>query len=614
MSVNKKEFLTRYILSLKERTRNEKTKGYISYGFDWIIYQLQFQKGEMPKRLPFFRAEKIEDLKTKPYESEFGIDLSFLNQDKKILSIFVLKDEALTHSNWINFNFDKDLRRAIYPDIEGLDLSEVKIILAYNKDEDSDGVKCFEDFKNAQNSKLKENVILTFERWNLSKIVEEVENHLLTPELFPQNLSGILSYLCSQIAEFDFMSPEWQNQLVPNWKRFLETVLKDRVDEARINLIGLALIILNNHQKENNTKDIAWIDLIEWSTLYLWNSFRNLKTETLKKIINELWVGLYLKSLEGYIDNNKLLFEVEHGLKTDKRYVSHLTAIHDSMLCYDFIAKFCIMTLGLFQYIPEEEKCKIFMEQKASLLNNFIRLNPSVLRPLLDIHHVQIFMIWNIFFKMGYDYNIKEFFIQLENYLMVRRIGNTNIPFIEGRNNLDLLVEYAVEGEKPYEFVDDASYLLMMIIELVVGLVKDNGKKFTEEYFRHLILGFGDDDKPITKLKNTIDLQSWEPPDRWDERIFLNKVNDGTSISSANFFVNLENIDELDDKIKDFLIKTSEKFPNKIRFDIPFAVYLLACIKNKSPLPPVFWRYLLFNDLYKNPDDKNSEAEKENGN
>lgn len=611
MSLNKREFLTQYILSLKERTRNEKKKGTINYGFDWIIYQLQSQKAVSPVRLPFFRSKKIEDFQTKPYEAEFGIDLSFITKDKKTLIIFILKDEKLTYANWTKAKFDIDLRRATQPDIKSLNVKNVRIILAYNKDEDRDGIKCFENFKDSCNAKIHNNVTLSIERWNLTKIVEEVESSLLTSEFLPQNLSGILSYICSQISEFEYMSNEWQNQLIPNWNRFLETVFKDTVDEARINLVAVALIIIYDNKRESNDKEVAWIDLIEWAVLHLWSKYRKLKSKALKTSITKFWIILYLGELEKYYNLNKELFKVEHGIKTVKSSVRHLSALNDSMLCYDFISKFGLMTLGLHQYIPED-KWPSFMKEKSNELNNFIHLNPSIFRPLLDINHIQLYMVWLIFYLTRSDSNIIDFFMQLENYLMVRRIEGVDIPFIEGRNNLDLVVEYMVSRKKPYEFVENSSYLLMMVIEQSVGLNTKNGKKLTELYFKHLVLGYGDDDKLLTKEDSPIDLQSWNPPENWDEKIFLESITTGVSISSSNFFINKDNLSDLDNKLKDFLRKSAERFPNTIRLDdIPLAVYLLACIKNKSPLPPIFWRHFLFNDLYKKMDtDMNNAKEK----
>ncbi|HRI47331.1 MAG TPA: hypothetical protein PL089_14915 [Ignavibacteria bacterium] len=597
MNLNKKEFLRRYIVSLKERTRNEKNNK-VNYGFDWIIYQLRIGNDETPYNLPFLRSENQENFKTKT-EAQFGIDLAFLNKEKTILTIFVLKDEPLQYKNWITNNFESDLRRATNPDLQGLKLHEVKIVLAYNKDEDAAGLKSFENFTNSCNTTIHDQVSLSFERWNLDRIVEEVESNLLTPELMPQDLSSILSYMCSQLSDFEYMSEEWQKQLVPNWKRFLNTILQNDIDETKINLIPIALIIMSKYKKDSPDSEIGWIDLTEWAALYLWDKYRNLKTLNQKQSVMNFWKIFYLAQLEDYNLKNKLLFEIENGIQTDRSKLGHLSAINDSLLAYDFIGKFGIMTLGISELINNEEKDTrdLFIQDKAIELNNFITLNPSTLRPLLDIHHIQIFLIWLIFYFSRFENIIENWLLNLLNYLTSRRIGNM-VPFIEGGNRLDLVCEFTGTGVRPDEYIDDSSYLLMMILEICFGLKSDN-KKLTELFFKHIVLGYGDNNELLIKEEKSINLQSWVPPDNWDEKIFLNKATqEGIVVDISDFWIRLDNLEELDNRILDSIQKSINKFPNKIDNDIPLSVYILGCLKNQSPLPPFFWRHLKFKELH----------------
>src|SRR4051794_1048834 len=90
-------FLTYYVRSLAERTRAEKAS--TKFGFDWIIYNLALAENLTPYRFPFIRSGANAISKTKT-EAEFGIDSSFLSPDRKTLTIFVLKDEVLSNSNW----------------------------------------------------------------------------------------------------------------------------------------------------------------------------------------------------------------------------------------------------------------------------------------------------------------------------------------------------------------------------------------------------------------------------------------------------------------------------------------------------------------------------------
>lgn len=170
-----------------------------------------------------------------------------------------------------------------------------------------------------------------------------------------------------------------------------------------------------------------------------------------------------------------------------------------------------------------------------------------------------------------------------ENRLIARRISNFQLPFIEGRNNYELLAEYSATQIKPYGYVDDASYLLLMIFELAFVLPNEKRDKILTNYYKHIVEGIGDDGSKISDGPE-IDLQSWEPSEDWHKDVFKQQISNGVSISTGNF-KNITNEDEnasLSDKIYIFIKESLSKFPNKINFDIPRAAYILACVKNES--------------------------------
>ena len=181
-----KRFVTSYLVNLKERTRSEKSG--VKWGIDWVIYNLGLSLRGKPVRLPFLRQAKDAAMKTKS-EAEFGVNLAFLSPDRNRLTIFVLKDEALTNRTWTANGFYEDLCKAVTPDLsaEGLDsVNVVEVILAYNRDEEANGVTLFERFVAAAALKIAERATLSISRWNLSELVELTLAHLLTPALLPQ--------------------------------------------------------------------------------------------------------------------------------------------------------------------------------------------------------------------------------------------------------------------------------------------------------------------------------------------------------------------------------------------------------------------------------------------
>lgn len=584
-------FLTNYIMSLAERTRHEK-KG-LKLGFDWIIYNLAISKNWIPVRLPFSLTGKTKT------EAEFGIDMSFLSRNGSKLYIFALKDEMLNKTNWLRYNFDGDLRLAMCPDLSSKNLSKVKtvtVILAYNKDEDNTGVEIFKRFTASAPSKIKNNKTLSFERWNLTKIVEEVNSNLFSPDLLPQHLSGILNYVSMQVSDFHFGSVEWEQQLLPNWKNFLATLLKDPIDERKLKLVPVSLFILFKYKKNTPDSYPGWIDLIEWAMLSLWDCYRSLAHEKLKDIIVQIWLQLYVAELERYFLEIAPTLTTEHGLNTRRRAMG-LVPINDAYVAYWHLGRLGVLTLAPQDFVNEKlkEGKKMIADlvgRSADWLIKCFRANPSTMRPLIDLNHIELFLIWLILWQAGREDEIYKWLSELENRLLTRRIKTATLPFIEGRNRFDLVAEYAATSTKPYDFTDSSSYLLLMLLELCFSLKEQERDELLNRFFKRIIKGIGDDGHPLADFE--IDLIGWRPPEDWGKRILLQPVTDGIAITTNNFHELSETQTQLAEKIKSYVEQSRSIFPFKIPRDIPKAVFILACIKNKSPLPADFWRGTIF--------------------
>ena len=589
-------FLSKYLTSLLERTRDEK-KG-IKIGFDWVIYNLAIAKNWTPVRLPFFRAPNPETPKTKS-EAEFGIDLAFLGKRGQELIIFVLKDEALTNRNWTNHNFDADLRMASNVDLERLGLESVGsvcIILAYNKDEDNTGIEHFERITQALGETRRDGVKLTFERWNLTRLVEEVRSNLLTPELMPQDLSSALQYICLQVGDFDFGSTEWKNQLVPQWRYFLSKVLAPPIDERKLQLVPVALLIIHQYKKDKSNSYPGWIDLIEWAMLALWDTCRDLKANKLKAIVANIWLQFYVAELKRYFFEIQNVLATEHGLAGIESNIGQLGAIRDAYIAYWHLGR-----LGILNYAPQQfcdtqgkhrEIFKEHLRRNVQWLDEFFFHNPAALRPLLDVHHVELFLVWLILWQANCQDKIYGWLGELENYLLTRRMELSGLPFIEALNRMDLVAEFAATSKRPAEFTDGSSYLLLMILELCFSLEESQRDELLKRYFEQVVKGVGEDGQFLGN--NKIDLLGWIPPDDWDKRILQESVTDGTAIITHNFEFHPDDQRSLVEKIRDFVRQCREESPPKAFIEVPQAALILACIKHQSPLPPEFWRGIIF--------------------
>lgn len=157
---------------------------------------------------------------------------------------------------------------------------------------------------------------------------------------------------------------------------------------------------------------------------------------------------------------------------------------------------------------------------------------------------------------------------------------------------MDLVAEYAATSIKPPEFTDNSSYLLLMILELCLSLGDKYRDELLERYYKRIVRGIGGDKKPISDFE--IDLIGWAPPDDWGKKILNEGVTDGIAITTNNFHEIPEDTKPLSEKIREFVRQSRERFSFKIPSDIPRTVFILACIKHKSPLPPDFWRGTIF--------------------
>jgi len=148
---------------------------------------------------------------------------------------------------------------------------------------------------------------------NLSKISELVQKELLKPELLPQNLSGLLSYICSQVADFEYGSEAWERQLVPNWQRFLRELDKGRDAEAALRLIPVALAILEHSKRKTPDAILGWLDLMEWAMLRLWEKFPNLE-EKQRQIVLNIWAELFLAHYYSFLKDYASILQTEHAV------------------------------------------------------------------------------------------------------------------------------------------------------------------------------------------------------------------------------------------------------------------------------------------------------------
>lgn len=584
---NRELYITNYLLSLSERSFRT-NKGDYQIGFDWVIYQYGLSKKWQPIRYPFHIERKGQFI-THKTEAEFGIDFSFYDKKSRSVIVFLLKADKLTYNNWIKKNFDSDLRLAINPALTNIEIDlekieKYKIITAYNKNDDKKGIECYENFIKSAPKKIYDKIDLEFGRWNIDRLVQEVIENLLSADILPNNLSGLFSYISLQVSDFEYGTKEWENQLIPNWKNFLNQIFTKSIDERKLNLVPFSLIILKNELRNCPSSIIGWYDLIEYAVLKLWDLFPSLNKK-LQKIVVLIWRDFYINELVLYFETYSELLQTPYGINSKTPFMS-LNAISTSYTTYWHLGRLGILYLNML-YIPDEKQKNQVLEYFSNYLEKIIENNPLCYYPLLDINHIELYLIFIIYLLSYKKEKLYNFFIELGNFLYVRKMQKTRIPFIESRNRLDLVAEYVATNEKPIEWSSRSSYLLTMLLEMFTVFDKEKADELIKYYFDEIIYANENN-------REKIDLVSWYPDKTWQDNIFKKQSVNGTGVSTSNFsdFDNL-NKGNKQNIIKSFIKEMRKRDINIQDLNRPTAAYILACIKYHSPLPPEFWRIFI---------------------
>jgi hypothetical protein len=593
------DFLTAYIRSLSEETRSE-IKG-PRHGFDHIIYEIAQAENLIPIRLPFLRQGEGELAKPKK-EPEHGVDAAFISRDGKVFTVFVLKDEVLSYRNWTEERFDYDLRRARDQDLTVSELesvTQVRIVLAYNKDDTEEGVESFDRFVSASGTKIGDHASLRFERWNLTAITERVREKLLSPSLLPESFFRHFTYLCWQVGDFIHGSPQWQEVLLPDWREFLTSVLAPPVSERSVRLVSVALIILRSHGRQKSTDELdpsfetGWIDLLEWAVLALWNAARETQDASVRNAVFEVWLKSYIVELERYYSSNIELLATEHSIEVSGGMLQEGASTY---IAHWHLGRLGILAMAAGEFIQgmqneAAEQTGQIVHRTADWIVRLLNANPSCTRPLLDIHHIEIFLVWRSLVQCGRWNDALNWFHSLFEKLLYRRLGKAGCRVIDYGNSWEGLFEFLATDEVPYAGFGKSSYLLLMLMELCLGAPDQQGESLADVMHRQLIHA-ENGERGKLPFKEQVHLMGWIPPADWRDRILAGRVDEGVSLP-AYFSLDADET-AFPAALRRFIENSRKESSQVLLPATPPSALVLACQKHVSALPSEFWRGPLF--------------------
>jgi hypothetical protein len=363
-----------------------------------------------------------------------------------------------------------------------------------------------------------------------------------------------------------------------------------------VRLLPVALLILQEHGTDNPTSETAWIDLIEWGILSAWEVARTSSNSEIPNAVAQVWVSFYLAELERYYGEHCEKLAVRFSL--DKPLSgSFVDAIAAAVVAHWHLGRLGILGVSYRECFPartpeEREKRAEALATVSNWMIGMLNGNPSSVRPLIDLHHIELFLTWGTLMQVG---RIDDAFNWLT--MLANRGRVAELPFIEGHNSVELVFEFVAKGEKPHEFCDKSSVYLMCLQELICSLPSDRRDQLLSNVYRRLVLARTDDGSHIDGCE-PIDLMLWIPPEDWGDRVLKRSLADEGECATIRFGKFGEDPptagEDIFAEIVALVAETRTKRVFKYPKGIPFSVIVLACLKHRSPLPPEIWRRSIF--------------------
>ena len=592
-----KTFLRQYVRSLSEETQRT-VKG-DRYGFDYLIQQLGAAERWILYRSPSHTPATNDDLPQPKKEEEHGVDFAFLTQDRRELIVFVLKDEKLTYKGFDSHNFRTDLSRAAAPNLKESELTgvtAVRIILAYNKSEDEEGIEEYDRLVQKQGTKVGDVASLRFERWNLERLVDELQEKVFTAALLPENFFRKFTYICLQVEDFTHGSAQWEEVLIPDWREFVKLLLTD-ARRRSVWMLAVALAVVREHGKNQPAFGTGWIDLVEWALLELWDAALRSEDDKVSQDVWEIWTLTYVIPLEQFylLHGPALATEDSLAIPTEPSF----QAAAGSYVAFWHLARLGLLwqSVALLPVDKDSPQHPVFVKGLDDIVDRIIRMhhaNAGSLRPVMDSHHIELFLVWAALYGVGRTNEIAHWIQILTQRLLTRRREGGPLRVLSTENTWESVFETIAEGEPLTKAYGRSSYLLLMLEEMCLGLPEKERDRLLNSIHQHVVLGVDSKGESL-KYKEDVELVSWAPPKDW-ERLMLsgkleNEEDNGVSITTGNF-VRYPNPKDasIAERLLDFVRQTRERYPLKRETNLPLPVLLLACVKYRTPVPPEFWR------------------------
>ena len=354
----------------------------------------------------------------------------------------------------------------------------------------------------------------------------------------------------------------------------------------------MALIVLREHARANPSRETGWIDLIEGAALALWKVDGQKHDAAFHDAVLRFWTAFYVPELERFYQTHIDALAVEHSID-QLAHATSVGTIAASQVAYWHVARLGLLSLEIAERAAESDARNQRLEEIANRLVRLINANESVLRPVLDIEHIQLVLMFETLRNAGRLQDVIPVVSALEAKLFLRRVSDGGLPFIDGGNSLENVFEQVATRPAEPLIAAESSYFVMALLEICCALPQPWRDELLMRVHRHLVLGAVDAGEPGDRTP--LDLVSWIPPDDWATRVLEGPVRDGEGVSVHRF------ADTRDAPGPDIFAGISRvvaemRKVDKFRLpdDVPMAALVLGALRHRSPLPPELWRRSAF--------------------
>ena len=415
-------------------------------------------------------------------QSQYGKDIVAIGKDRdtgsKFRYYFELKGGSDRHIDDQTYFKDDGIRMSLqeakdtpFKDagIPGFNELPIKYVLVHNGDIKENIRPTLDGFIKREFPES------NFERWDINRLTEEFDEYLFNEYLIPnQEDSRLFRRVLLLVDTPDYNLLDFKNLVVNFLNRMPSPRQKRKFKSAWATLLLLGQIVWHKCRHNNNLFPV--IDALTFLLLSAWAWILHNKFEENKQVVKHFrrLIRLHFDFLREYFQKTAEAATLSDGLFSERG--GPFEAIGYPLRSFDFLG-LLVYYFETSHYFPNFDQAYIKDETRKRRLerlhkNYFIKLiesNSGCHRPLLDAHSVPILATFLYFTKSeelssdDYEFLATYLFNNFDSIFMIH--GKTG-RFPSLSIQLEPLIEFAATGVRPFNYSDNSSLLIPILMEL----------------------------------------------------------------------------------------------------------------------------------------------------